>query len=146
MMGIRVVVADDHAAFRSAVRQWLESAADIEVVGEAENGQEALTLVEEVTPDVLLLDVEMPKMTGIEVARRLSAAASPVPILVLSTYADRHYIEQMLAIGVSGYLTKENAPKALLQAVRNVATGEKGLVVEVGQKGWARARTGSELL
>ncbi|MBI1880435.1 MAG: response regulator transcription factor [Chloroflexi bacterium] len=104
------------------------NAPGIEVVGEASNGIEALCLVEEFAPDVLLLDVEMPQMTGLEVIRRLQAARSLVSILVLSAYDDWPYIQGMLETGAAGYLTKAEAPELIVEAVRGVARGEQGWI------------------
>lgn len=123
---LRVVLADDHPVMRSGIRVLLETAPDIAVVGEAGGGIEALRLVVDLVPDVLLLDMEMPDLSGVEVARQLKAAGSPVRILALSAYDDGHYILELLAIGASGYLTKEEAPEAIIDAVRGVARGEEG--------------------
>ena len=125
---IRTVLADDHRVVRAAIHNLLDKAGDIEVVGEADNGVEALRLVKELLPDVLLLDMEMPGMTGVDVARHLQAAGVPVCILVLSAYDDKQYTLGMLASGASGYLLKEDAPKMLIDAVRAVARGERGWV------------------
>jgi DNA-binding NarL/FixJ family response regulator len=100
----RVVLADDHARVRAGIRSLLETAPDIVVIGEAEDGIEALELVERLSPDVLLLDVEMPHMTGNEVAAQLKQNSSSVRILVLSAHDDSQYIIGMLNNGVSGYL------------------------------------------
>ena len=124
MAPIRVALADDHAAIRTGVRNRLETAPDIVVVGEASDGAEALRMVEELAPDVLLLDVEMPGMTGVEVASRLQARGSPVRILALSAYDDEQYISGMLANGAAGYLTKEESLERVAEAVRGVARGE----------------------
>jgi DNA-binding NarL/FixJ family response regulator len=121
----RVVLADDHPAVRAAVRRVLEGAGDIQIVAEAENGAEALRLVEQVDPDVLLLDIEMPGLNGIEVAQRLQAAGASVRILALSAHEDTEYIQGMLDSGAAGYITKEEAPHILIQAVRGVARGER---------------------
>jgi DNA-binding NarL/FixJ family response regulator len=123
---IRVVLTDDHPVVRSGIRQLLEKASDIVVVGEASNGAEALRLVHELSPDVLLLDMEMPGETGVQVARQLQAAASPVRILALSAYDDEQYIVGLLASGAAGYLTKEEALETIAEAVRGVAHGEEG--------------------
>lgn len=123
---LRVVLADDHPIVRSGIRVLLESAPDITVVGEASGGVEALRLVVELVPDVLLLDMEMPDLSGVEVARQLKSAGSPVRILALSAYDDGQYILELLAIGAAGYLTKEEAPEAIVDAVRGVARGEEG--------------------
>lgn len=124
----RVVVADDHDVVRQGLKRLLDRAPEIEVVGEARNGLQALQSVEDLQPDVLLLDIEMPLMDGIEVARRLQEAKFEVRILILSAYDDREYIRALLEIGVSGYLIKGDAPSKIVEAVRGVASGEKGWV------------------
>ncbi len=124
MKTTRVVLADDHSIVRASIRRLLEKAGDIEVVGEASDGMETIRLVEELAPDVLLLDVEMPGMKGFEVARRLHAAGASVRILALSAYDDKQYILAMLASGATGYLTKAEAPQTLVHAVREVVGGQ----------------------
>jgi DNA-binding NarL/FixJ family response regulator len=128
MTTIRVVVADDHPVAREGLRNLLEKAIDVEIVGEAKDGIEVLHLIEEKTPDVLLLDMEMPGMTGIEVARQLQTMNSSVRILALSAHADKEYIQGLLASGAAGYLTKEEAPQTIVEAVRGVTRGERGWV------------------
>jgi DNA-binding NarL/FixJ family response regulator len=121
MRPIRVALADDHPVVRIGVRSMLEKAPDIVVVGEASDGAGALSLVAELAPDILLLDVEMPGMTGVEVARRLQASGSPVRILALSAYDDAQYIAGLLASGAAAYLTKDQAIEMIVDAVRAVA-------------------------
>jgi DNA-binding NarL/FixJ family response regulator len=128
MKTTRVVVADDHPMVRTAIRKLLEKATDIAVIGEADDGAEALRLAEDLAPDVLLLDMEMPGLHGVEVARQLQAGGSAVRILALSAYDDQQYILGMLTSGAAGYLTKEEAPRILIEAVRGVARGERGWV------------------
>jgi DNA-binding NarL/FixJ family response regulator len=128
MTTIRVILADDHPITRDGIRNLLERAPGIQVVGEADNGAEALRLIEELTPDVLLLDMEMPGLKGIDVARQLQEGNSPVRILALSAYDDKQYILELLASGASGYLVKEEAPEAIIEAVRGVAQGQQGWV------------------
>lgn len=125
---IRVVIADDHAIMRVGIRNILSRSSDINVVGEASNGAEAITLVEELSPDVLVLDMEMPIMDGVEVARQLRQNNSPVRILVLSAYDDRQYILEMLNLGAAGYLIKDEAPEVIVEAVQSIANGEKGWI------------------
>jgi DNA-binding NarL/FixJ family response regulator len=121
----RVVLADDHPVIRAGIKTLLEKAAGITVVGEASNGAEAIHLVRELKPDVLLLDMEMPGLTGVEVAQRLHAAKAPVHILALSAYNDKQYILGMLASGAAGYLIKEEVPQTIVEAVKGVVRGEK---------------------
>jgi two-component system, NarL family, response regulator DegU len=128
MSKIRVIIADDHAIMRVGIRNILSRSNEITVVGEASNGAEAIDLVNEMNPDVLILDMEMPVMDGVEVARRLQADKSPVRILVLSAYDDRQYILEMLNMGASGYLIKDEAPEVIVDAVQGVANGEKGWI------------------
>lgn len=124
----RVVIADDHPRVRAGIRNILRKAPDILVLGEARDGEEALQLVEELSPNVLLLDIEMPKMNGIEVAKTLKARGAPVKLLVLSAYHDRQYVRNMLAAGVAGYLAKEDVPDKITKAIRGVARGEEGWI------------------
>jgi DNA-binding NarL/FixJ family response regulator len=139
MAPTRVVLADDHPMIRAGISNILKKAPDIEVVGEAADGAEAIRMVDDLEPDVLLLDVEMPVMKGVEVARRLQAAGSPVRILVLSAHNDRQYILGMLACGAAGYLTKEEGLEKIVDAIRHIAKGERGWVsqsVEDEVKAW----------
>lgn len=128
MNKIRVVIADDHAVMRVGIRNILTRSNEITVVGEASDGAEAITLVSELKPDVLILDMEMPVMDGVEVARRMQSSSSPVRILVLSAYDDRQYILEMLNMGAYGYLIKDEAPEVIVDAVRGIANGEKGWI------------------
>ncbi len=123
---IRVVLADDHPLMRAGIRGELEKTDDIVVVGEASDGLEALRLVTEHAPDVLLLDVEMPGMTGIDVARRLQTMEVRVQILALSAHDDEQYVFGLLESGAAGYLVKEEVPETIIEAVRGVAHGEEG--------------------
>ncbi len=125
---IRVMLADDHPVTRAGVRKFLSKAADIEVIAEADNGTQALEMAKELLPDVLLLDIELPGIKGIEIARELQATHSPIKILVLSSYDDKQFIFGLLGNGAAGYLTKEEIPETIVEAVRGVARGEKGWV------------------
>lgn len=123
---VRVILADDHPITRAGIRRFLDKAPDIEIIGETDNGDDTLQMVQEQTPDVLLLDMEMPGLSGVEVAKALKAAGSQVKILALSSYADRQYIFGVLSSGALGYLSKEEIPQTIVEAVRGVAKGEKG--------------------
>src|SRR5512133_2875629 len=128
MNKIRVLIADDHPITRAGIRKFLERAEDVEVVAEASNGDEAITLVKETKPHVLLLDMEMPGRKGVEVAREILALSLPVKILALSTYDDKQYIFGLLSAGAAGYLIKEEVPQTIVEAVRGVARGETGWI------------------
>ena len=121
---IRVVLADDHPVVRGGVKNMLVENDDIDVVGEASDGAQALKMVRDLQPDVLLLDMEMPIKPGIEVARDLAQEQHPTRILALSAYDDDEYIFGLLDAGAAGYLTKDEAPLIIVEAVRGVAQGE----------------------
>jgi DNA-binding NarL/FixJ family response regulator len=129
----KIVLADDHVMVRKYIRQILQREPDLEVVGEASNGVEAIYTVNLYAPDILLLDMEMPVLDGVSVARELHAAKSPVRILALSAYDDRHYIRELLANGAAGYITKDEAPDCILDAIRSVARGETSWISERAQ-------------
>lgn len=127
-MSITILLVDDHENVRVGLRKMLARAPEVEVVGEAGNGLEALELAAKLDPDVLLLDVEMPGMKGYEVARRLTEIESNARILALSGYNEKQYILGMFANGAVGYLTKDEAPGHLLSAVKDIAAGRKGWI------------------
>jgi DNA-binding NarL/FixJ family response regulator len=128
MSPIRVVLVDDHPVVRSGIRGLLETAMDIEMVGEASSGEEALRMVAETNPDVLLLDMELPDIQGPQVAQQVHEHYSKVKILALSAHNDSIYVRELLELGAAGYLMKEEAPEAIVEAVRGVAHGEQGWV------------------
>ena len=125
---IRVILVDDHPIVRSGIRGLLEKASDIKVVGEAENGETALQLVEEAAADVLLLDMELPDIPGPQVAAQIKQNHPALKILSLSAHDDSVYVRQLLEQGAAGYLLKEEAPEAILDAVRGVAQGQQGWI------------------
>lgn len=121
---ITVVVADDHPAMRSGLVRMLRSQDGIDVVGEARDGTEALRLCWDEEPTVVVLDVDMPGVSGVEVARRLRAENSPVRVLAFTAHTNRVFIGGLLEAGVAGYLTKDKTPTEIVEAVRAVARGE----------------------
>jgi DNA-binding NarL/FixJ family response regulator len=123
---IRVILADDHPLVRAGIRTVLQKTDDIIVVAETGNGSEVVKLVEELTPDVLLLDMNMPGLSGVEVAMRLQEQGASVRVLALSAYDDEEYVRNLLVHGAAGYLTKEEADEKIVDAVRGVAQGEQG--------------------
>jgi DNA-binding NarL/FixJ family response regulator len=124
MSPIRVLLADDHPIVRGGIRSMLDREDGIEVIGEASDGGQALEMVESLRPDVLLLDMEMPVKTGIEVATELAERHPSVRVLALSAYDDDAYIFGVLDAGAAGYLTKDEAPDMIVHAVRGVAAGD----------------------
>ena len=121
---MRVLLADDHGIVRRGLRSLLESQSGIDVVGEAADGFEALRLSTELNPDILILDVAMPKMNGIDVAARLQKLERPPSVIVLSMHTDESYIIRALAAGARGYLLKDATDEDLLPAIRSVAAGK----------------------
>jgi DNA-binding NarL/FixJ family response regulator len=121
---IRVLVADDHAVVRAGVRDLLDDEPDITVVGEARNGQEALELALAQRPDVVLMDVSMPLLCGLEATRRIRSAAPEVRVLALTAHDEGPYVEALLGAGASGYLLKTAAELDLRRAVRAAAMGQ----------------------
>ncbi len=128
MSKIRVVIADDHAILREGIRALLAASDDIEVVGEAADGKEALEKVERLDPDVLLMDIAMPGLGGIEASLELKKLGRRAKILILSQYEDREYVRRLLKIGVAGYVLKKSAGSELANAVRAAHRG--GLVLD----------------
>lgn len=139
---IRVILADDHAVVRKGIREFLEDEEDITVVAEAENGAQAVALAKEHRPDVLVLDIQMPEMTGIEAARHIKAADPRARILVLTAYDDDPYIFAMLQAGANGYVLKNAPSDELVRAVRAVARGDSALDPAVTAKVMSQLATG----
>lgn len=122
-MTVRLVIADDHTLVRQGLRQFLEMAGDIEVVGEASTGHEVIELVEKDPPDVVLLDLRMPEMDGLEVARRIQEEHPEVGVMMLSAYDYRQFVVEAVRAGARGYILKSMDAEQLIQAVHLVATG-----------------------
>jgi DNA-binding NarL/FixJ family response regulator len=121
---IRVVVADDQALVRGGFRLILQTQPDIEVVGEAADGREAVTQTHQQRPDVVLMDIRMPGMDGVEATRRLMTTSNPPRVLMLTTFDLDEYVYDALRAGASGFLLKDVRPEQLADAVRAVATGD----------------------
>jgi DNA-binding NarL/FixJ family response regulator len=139
---IRVILADDHNLVRQGIRQFLENADDIEVLGEASDGTGALQLVEELRPDIALLDIQMPGLSGVEVTRQIKARFPEVRILILTAYDDDPYVFALLQAGADGYLLKTLEVDDLLRAVHAVQRGESALSPEITQRVLRQLKTG----
>ncbi len=131
---IRVMIADDHTIVRSGVRLLLETDPQIEVIGEALNGEQALELIEQQCPDVVLMDIAMPGMDGLEATRKIKARWPKVQVLVLTMHRSDEYFFEMLKAGASGYLLKGAETNDLLQAIHVVGHGEVFLLPNMTQK------------
>ncbi len=123
----RVVIVDDHPMLREGTKSLLEKTPDIEVVGTAGQGGEALRMVAELKPDVLILDVRLPDVSGVEVARRVREGSPEVAILILTGYDDVGYLRALVDLGIKGYLRKSSKGEEIIEAVRMVAKGKKVL-------------------
>ncbi len=124
MSQIRIVLADDHAVMRTGLRLVLERQSDFSVVGEASDGREAVALVQKDAPDVLVMDIGMPNLNGIEAARQVAAAAPQVSVVILSMHSDEAYVLRALKAGARAYLLKESAESDLIAAIRAVHAGK----------------------
>lgn len=135
---IRVIIAEDHAVVREGTRQLLENESDMEVVGEAANGAEAVALVERVHPDVAIMDISMPEMSGIEATERIKASRPGTAVLILTAYDDDQYVFALLAAGAAGYLLKDVPSMEVVRAIRAVHAGEPVLHPAIVRKVLAR--------
>jgi DNA-binding NarL/FixJ family response regulator len=124
MKRIRILLADDHAVVHHGFKMILSAQPDMEIVGEAGNGREAVDLAAALRPDVVVMDVAMPELNGIEATRRLTAANPHARVLALSMHKDSVYVREILRAGARGYLLKDSGPADLLAAVRAIASGE----------------------
>lgn len=124
MSKIKLILADDHAVVRSGIRMLLEAQPDITIVAEAETGKEAVSLVRSLRPDVILMDIQMPDMNGIEATKQIKITAPETAVLALTMHEDDQYFFEMLHAGASGYVPKRAAPDELVTAIRTVGRGD----------------------
>jgi DNA-binding NarL/FixJ family response regulator len=124
MTPITILLADDHAVMRTGLRLVLERQPDFEVVGEASDGREAVAMAQKLLPDVLVMDIGMPNLNGIEAVRQLAAAAPSVAVVILSMHSDESYVLRALKAGAKAYLLKESAEADLIGAIRAVSSGK----------------------
>lgn len=134
---IKVVIAEDQAMVLGALAALLEIEGDIEVAGRAHDGEEALALCTKLRPDVLLTDIEMPKMTGLELAAAVKRAQLPTRVIILTTFARGGYLRRALDSGASGYLLKDSPAEQLANAVRRVKMGGRVIDPELAAEAWS---------
>ena len=134
MAKIKVLIADDHAVVREGTRRILEQEPDMQVVGEAGDGEEAVNLATNLKPDVAIIDIAMPKLDGIEATKRIKAAWPSINVLILSAYDDDQFIFSLLEAGAAGYLLKSIRSRELIDAIRAVYSGESVLHPSIARK------------
>jgi DNA-binding NarL/FixJ family response regulator len=147
-MPIRILIIDDHAVVRAGIRMLMESDPEIEIIGEGANGLEAVEYTRKLKPDVVLMDVTMPRMDGIEATRKILAESADAAVLALTIHEGTDYFFQMLQAGASGYVPKRAAPEVLLSAIRVVARGdvflEPGVAKDLVSDYLSRVQSGTE--
>jgi len=134
MLKIKILIADDHAVLREGMRQLLEQERDMEVIGEANDGEEAVAMASELKPDVILMDIVMPKLTGVEATKQIKKASPTTCILILTAYSDIRYIVGLLEAGASGYLLKSARSEEIVGAIRAIRSGDSVLDPQATRK------------
>lgn len=141
---IKVLLADDHSIVRAGLRRIVEESGDMEVVAEADDGREAIQLVQKTKPDVAVVDISMPGLDGLEVISQLQAQQPKLPILVLTMHEEGQYIVRAVQAGAMGYITKQSAPEQLVKAIRKVHAGQRYLTDEAAEALALRVARGSD--
>jgi DNA-binding NarL/FixJ family response regulator len=131
---IKVLIADDHALIRKGLKQLLDDTNDMRMTGEAENGMQAIRMVDEGEFDVVLLDISMPDKHGIDVLKQIKVNHPQLPVLILSMHPEEQYALRSMKAGASGYLNKQSAPGQLVTAIRQVASGKKYISTELAEQ------------
>lgn len=146
-MSIRILLVDDHKITRDGLCALIENQPGMDVVGEAENGRDAVKLADKLDPDVIIMDISMPELNGIDATRQIMAASPSTKIIALSMYSDKRYVEGMLSAGVSGYLLKNCAFDELVDAIQAAVDGKAYLspnIANIVVKDYARKLSGTE--
>jgi DNA-binding NarL/FixJ family response regulator len=138
MKPITVLLAEDHMIVREGLRALLEAEGDIEVIGEAETGRQAVQLARELQPEVVVMDIAMPLLNGLEATRQILEARPTTKILILSAHSDDEYVEQTAAMGVVGYLVKQSSAHLLAQAIREIRAGKTVFSPNISERAHAR--------
>lgn len=133
-MPINILIADDHMLLRTGIRNVLEFESDLTVVGEAVDGEEAVDMALQLTPDIILLDINMPKLNGLEVTKKLRSENSNVKVIILTMHDDDNYVIEVIKSGASGYLLKDIEPSMLIKAIHTVYEGESFIYPTLAKK------------
>lgn len=134
MNKIRIVMADDHRLFRMGLRQLIEKHPEVSIVGEAATGLEALSIVKEATPDIVLMDISMPELNGIEAARRILDDDPDVRVIIISMHSDRRYVMETLRVGAKAYLLKDSTPDEIFRAIQRVMNNQFYLSPQISEQ------------
>jgi DNA-binding NarL/FixJ family response regulator len=140
MERIKVLLADDHTVVRQGLRALLMTEPDMDIVGEAENGRQAVQLAKTLVPDVAVIDVAMPVLNGLEATRQITRTLPATKVLILSSYADDVYVQQLIEAGASGYLVKQTAADDLLKAIRDMSKGHAYFSPSISRRLKAQSR------
>lgn len=130
----KVYIADDHPIVRAGLKQLIQEAEDITVIGEAEEGSVVLNAIDDLNPDVVLLDISMPGMSGLDILKQLKSLKPDLPVLILSMHPEEQYAIRVLKAGAAGYLTKTRTPDELIKAIRTVSAGKKYISTSVAER------------
>ena len=141
---IKVLLADDHSIVRAGLRRIVEESGDMEVIAEADDGREAIQLVEKTDPDVAVIDISMPGLDGLEVISQLQTIYPELPILVLTMHEEGQYVVRAIQAGAMGYLTKHSAPEQLVTAIRKIHEGQRYITDEAAESLALRVAKGSD--
>lgn len=144
MKRIKILLAEDHVLVRQSLRDYLEKEDDLEVIGEAGDGEELVALAQQLNPDIIIMDVAMPKLNGIKATKKIKAMNLPVPILILTAYDIDQYIFSLIEAGAAGYLLKDIDGEELKESIRRVSKGDSVLHPSVARKLMERFRTNSK--
>ena len=140
---IKVLLADDHSIVRAGLRRIVEESGDMEVVAEADDGREAIQLVQSTEPDVAVIDISMPGLDGLEVISQLQTLQPKLPVLVLTMHEEGQYVVRAIQAGAMGYLTKQSAPEQLVTAIRKIHDGQRNITDEEAESLALRVAKGS---
>jgi DNA-binding NarL/FixJ family response regulator len=134
MSKVRIVIADDHKLFRMGLRQLIERHQEVEIVGEAATGLEAIALAKEISPDIVLMDISMPELNGIEATNRIHSELPEVRVVIVSMHSDRRYVLEALKAGAKGYLLKDSTPEEVFRALQKVMTNKFYLSPQINEQ------------